>query len=67
MNIQIGSAINGHSDRGVSWATHGMMRMEAKAMRALFKPTIQKILEVGTAAFLLNSILFSRVYFGATR
>ncbi len=45
--LQIGSAINNFGNRDVSWASHGMMRMDVKVMKRLFQKPLSRIIEVG--------------------
>ena len=46
--FQIGSAINKYGrERGISWASHGMMRVDARVMKRLFGQPVRKICEVG--------------------
>ncbi|TRY76982.1 hypothetical protein TCAL_15915 [Tigriopus californicus] len=42
----IGSAVNKFGHRGISWASHGMIRLDVKTMRQLFQAPIEKIKEV---------------------
>ena len=45
--FQIGSAINKYGrERGISWASHGMMRVDARVMKRLFGQPVRKICEV---------------------
>lgn len=41
----IGSAVNKFGHRGISWASHGMIRIDVKTMRQLFQAPIEKIKE----------------------
>eukprot|EP00095_Tigriopus_kingsejongensis_P010174 maker-scaffold202_size261857-snap-gene-1.23 protein:Tk10174 transcript:maker-scaffold202_size261857-snap-gene-1.23-mRNA-1 annotation:"hypothetical protein CAPTEDRAFT_166803" len=43
----IGSAVNKYGHRGVTWAPHGMIRLDVKTMRDLFQRPLEKIKEVG--------------------
>jgi len=45
LSSQIGTAINSYG-RGLCWASHGMMRMEVKVMKRLFRKAIDRIVEV---------------------
>ena len=45
--FKIGSAFTKYGHRGISWASHGMMRMDVKVMRKLFERPVQRIMEVG--------------------
>ena len=47
----MGSAINKFGHRGLSWATHGMMRMDVNVMKTLFAGPMEKIKEVGHVIF----------------
>ena len=45
--FQIGSTINKYGrERGIGWASHGMMRVDARVMKRLFGQPVRKICEV---------------------
>ena len=46
--FQIGSAFARYGSRDISWATHGMMKIEVRVMKKLFERPLQRIIEVGS-------------------
>ena len=60
--FQIGSAINKYGrDRGMSWASHGMLRVDARVMKRLFGQPVRKICEV-SYSLALNSLIYSAAF-----